>query len=113
MSTITMDQRMMSLVEANERRMGPAAFRAECRALGFRDAVLLAANVLVSDPERVEGMRVYRFLESVPFVGDVKVKKLLSQRQIWPLKRVRELTLRQRNELALVLSRYANGEKLV
>src|SRR5438105_15775499 len=90
------EQRTAALATANQARMDGADFKREMGALTPRRARARAAAVLRFEPDSVGAMRVHAFLECLPGVGDAKARRWLVCAQVWPLKRVRELTDRQR-----------------
>ena len=99
-------QSMEALTTANLGRTDAARAKRRIRDGGYQEA----CEILLREPESIASMRVYQFLEAVPKLGEVKARKILVRRQIWPLKRVGELTMRQRQVLALDVSFQARGK---
>ena len=81
-------QRYQALDVANEHRTTLVMFRAKLRSMSRRAALLEAARVLREEPESMVGVRVHRFLEAVPGLGEVKTRAILRGNRldvIWPL----------------------------
>lgn len=99
-------QQMTALATANERRLGVAEFKRETRRLGTRGAALRVASVFEEyDGDPVMGAaRTRHLLMCVPHLGYQKVAHMLGAVDVrnWD-KRLRDLTPRQREGLALLL----------
>lgn len=117
-----LSQQMQALEVANDQRFGVAEFRRRMKLgshpgfPGSRPAIANvavrireAADLLRSGSSMVGRMRVHAFLDAIPTFGDDRVRRLLQANQIWPLRRVDSLTLRQREVLASELDRVASG----
>ena len=115
----TLAQPMAALEIADWHRLGVADFKRrmkpETRAANRPEVVMVASRIreaaalLAGEPSPVWCMRIHLFLDSVPTFGDERVRKVLQRHRIWPLKRVRDLTERQRLLLAIELERVASG----
>lgn len=115
----TVSQPMAALEIADRGRLGAADFKRRMRPDGSaasRPAIVLvaprireAAAILAGEPSPVWCMRVYVFLDAVPTFGDERVRRVLQRHRIWPLRRVRDLSERQRLLLAVELERVASG----
>ena len=99
-------QRRTALVTANTARRDGKEAKRRIRDLGYREA----SRILIEEPELIAAMRVHAFLEAVPRMGDTKVRKLLVAQAIWPLRRVGDLTVRQRRVLAVELARLGRAK---
>lgn len=102
-------QREVALIRANEQRSLGRQWKQQVGSMPARQARQAASRVLLDAPETVGGLTVHQFLVAIPRMGDEKVRRMLSNRAqgwyIWPFRRVRELTLRQRVQLAAELAR--------
>lgn len=109
--TRTLAQRHRALDLANGARGETATFRATLVGIPGRGAALEIARVLIDEPERIGHIRIHELLGFVPRIGERKVRRMLWCRQgwaIWPLLRVRDLTVRQRTQIAGELVAYAS-----
>jgi hypothetical protein len=86
------EQRMFALEIANAVRTNGAAVLREIR------AGVLTVGEAFEDP-RAQGLAVGRVLTAQKRWGPTKANKLLNSHRIWPTRRVRDLTARQRRVL--------------
>ena len=112
MGALAMDQmvqRDRALDKANAARSTVKGLKWRMHDGEFADSCLLAAQILKQEWEMVGFMKVHEFLETIPKLGPVKVRRLLTEgdRRIWPLRRVDGLSERERLMLAARLMRAA------
>lgn len=100
-------QAMDALARANRNRHLAKDWKDEIGALTPQEARQRAAAVLLEEPGSVGGLTIHAFLTAIPRLGDAKAQRMLSYRAegwyIWPFRRVRDLTDRQRARLAELL----------
>ena len=90
----TLDQRLRSLRQANEIRVGRARLKKELAAGSVR-----IEQILSEPPEFVKTAKVYDLLLALPRVGPAKAARCLTHCRIAPSKTVGGLSERQRVEL--------------
>ena len=97
-------QRDAALESANTVRSAMRLWKEEMAALTATAGRREAARVLMEEPGRVGSLTVHAFLVAVPKIGEEKARRILCGRgegwYIWPFRRVRELTARQRELIA-------------
>lgn len=98
---------------ANNARSTVADLKRHLKTLGAHGATLEIARILGEEPERVGFMRIFELLELAPRLGEVGASKILRRQNplIWPLKRVRNLTARQRMLLVAELVQRAERHR--
>ncbi len=104
MSTVT--QHDLALLSANTIRCEQARVKRRLAGMSRVDAAREVARILVEDPGSVGTFQLWALLDAIPGIGEVKIRRLLMRDGVawWPLRRVRDLTVRQRCELADRLS---------
>src|SRR5690348_17343665 len=107
MSAIATRQRFQALENANEVRSSLRLWKLEMAARPHHQAIQEAARILRDDPESVGGLSIHSFLVAIPRIGEAKAQRLLTNRAegsyIWPFRRVRALTDRERRRLCELL----------
>jgi hypothetical protein len=93
-------QRMDALERANDIRIYRAQLKRDIKA-GRKQIVHLLEN----PPEKIESMKVFDLLLTVPKLGRIKVDKMIKVCRMSPSKTVGGLSDRQRNELVDFLRR--------
>ena len=101
----SLTQRRDALERANIVRIRRSQLKRDIKA-GRVNVIALLAN----PPEYVETMKVFDLLLAVPTVATVKANKILTQCRVSPSKTVGGLSVRQRAELATLLSRPSSTE---
>lgn len=96
----SLEQRMDALGRANEIRTYRAQLKRDLKA-----GRLNIHDLLRNPHEKLETMKVFDLLLSVPKYGRVKVKKMLDTCRISPSKTIGGMSERQRNELISMLLR--------
>jgi len=107
---VIVEQRFLALELANQTRLAGRELRERLRVLPRREGYAEVARLLCDEPETIGALPVHKLLEAIPRVGPEKVRRLLVKQRVWPLRRVRELTARQREVLAVAL--VAESERL-
>lgn len=105
-------QHMQALANANEIRLGVAAAKQRVKALPPRAGAELVADIVENDyADPVIGtVRMYPLLVSVKKIGDEKARTCLKAAGVmYYEKRLRDLTKRQRDAVALQLRLWAVG----
>lgn len=105
MSTITVDQRRSALEKANETRVAMSEVRLELAA-----GVIALAEAL--EDERAGACFVYAMLNSIRRVGPYRARRVMFDAGVPELKRVRDLTPRQRRALVDELAEEARDADL-
>lgn len=101
---VVLDQRRSALARANDAREDIKAYKRSVGCLSRADSQIEAARVLLAEPELVASMRVHEFLGAIFGYRDSHVRKVLHPLGVWPLKRCRDLSTRQRVSIAGALS---------
>ena len=99
-------QHMQALERAQEKRLGVAQFRRDVNALPFAEGARKVADAIQNDHDGylTGSARVGHLLRSVRFLGPDKVRTLLGAAGVRNEdKKVRDLTVRQCDEIALRL----------
>lgn len=103
-----LQQRRAAIDRANTIRITGYAIKARMAALPRHTAPLEAAHMLADDWEPFGHMRIHEFLEAVPGIGDDRVRRILVRAgtgfPVWPLRRVRDLTDRERRRVSYALT---------
>ncbi len=93
--------------KANRVRSRGRAFAQEIRSLPAAEARLATAMILRNDPARISSLRVFQVFDAIPAMGEAKVRRLLTRADVWPLLRVRDMSVRERSAAAAELERLA------
>jgi hypothetical protein len=111
MTTAATPQNLAALDVANHRRLKGAAFRRQVAASSRADGFLMLADALEKPDDIIGSIQVGRFLRSVFGVGSDRVDIILAHSGVGPrrvIKRVGDLTVRERSLLAAELERRAD-----
>ena len=103
-------QSMEALAAANETRTAGMRYRHQLKALPRAEAFELCACLLEKPPAMFGSIQLTRLLMSLPRVGPLKVGRMLDECEIHTaaqVRPVRNLTLRQRKDLAVELRKRA------
>lgn len=123
MSVTSISQRDEALLKANlkrskgrELKSALSAGKPKVGSDAWSWAVREAGRAIVEDVDMIGFIRVHAFLDAIPRIGEVGVRLVLRKaasgtEPIWPLRRVRELTDRERRSIAAELERLASQGK--
>jgi hypothetical protein len=110
-----MPQHMQALASGDARRLAAAARRKEIRSYGFSrrsEAARRLAEAIADPDEALNTNRVSWLLKAVPGIGDSAARKCLVAAGVQGGdKRVRDLTVRQRNLIAAQLFLWAETRR--
>lgn len=105
-------QALRALERANRTRLASAALRRELHALDRPEAIAVVAHHLADPDEIVGSIPVGRLLRFVPRIGSERAGRILSRvgiNGVRSSRRVRDLTERERRDLASVLREYGHS----
>lgn len=94
-------QPMRALLRANDVRRTLAQLKDDLGKLDRRAGLLEGARLLGERPDEIGSLKIHAFLVALPRVGEAQAKRLLyrGDEHIWPLKRVSQMTTRQRMQI--------------
>jgi hypothetical protein len=93
-------QRFSALETANRRRMAAVQVKRHFKDLPFSEAWTEAAELLRSCPEGAGSLELHAFLEAVPGIGRERLRRICQSCHVWPFRRVRDLTVAERDRIA-------------
>lgn len=106
---VTAAQRNAALVQAERAKASRLTVRAMLRTEERGTEIL--ADMLADGDEVILHWRAYQLLLSVRKMGEYRVRSMLRRHDIYPIRRVAELTQRQRNLLADELRDHARAPR--
>lgn len=102
-SPYTVEQRAAALERANSARLDCSRVKTRISQLPRTESRALAVSLLEDPSEAMMRLKVWDLLMAIRGAGEVHVRFWLGRAGLFPQKRVRELTVRQRLELAGIL----------
>lgn len=109
--TVTHPQRMAALAKGNEIRLKRGQLRRAIHAAPMRESLRMAAKTILLPPAEAESMAIGALLGSVRNFGPDRVRRALTRHYIGELRKLRDLTDRQRYVLAGDLVQLAEARR--